>query len=122
MSKTNDIAKATRAHQDVIRQGLPANHPTRVAVKARLDRLTGEQDPLGLAAAFGGDKVRELQQADQARKDRAFSERLERIEAWGRSLHAQGKHPMGSYRLGSLEDQAARRGFFAAQRKALIAA
>jgi hypothetical protein len=42
MSKTNDHARAHRAYHDVIRQGLPARHPTRVALKERLDRYDAE--------------------------------------------------------------------------------
>lgn len=42
MSKTNDHARAQRALGDVIRQGLPARHPTRVALQARLDAYEAE--------------------------------------------------------------------------------
>lgn len=52
----------------------------------------------------------------QDRLARLELQNLERIERWGRELYAQGKHPMGSYRLGSPEDQAARRGYCAAKR------
>lgn len=43
MSKTNDIARADRALKDVIRQGLSARHPQRIALQARLDRLKDAQ-------------------------------------------------------------------------------
>ena len=39
----SDFEKAERAYFDVVRQGLPEAHPTRIALKVRYDRYRKEE-------------------------------------------------------------------------------